>query len=131
LPEAISSPQVSGDAGLDPTTTTVSGYAFYEPAGLAYAPTGELYVADSQRNAVMRVGLDMKGEIGPTSSIQRIVGDGAGRWVPDLGESFPGKQLPLNRNPSTEGVSTPPGLGWDASEQRIARCQSRRPSPRT
>ena len=96
-PEAISSPQGSGDAGLDPTTTSVSGYSFYEPAGLAYAPTGELYVADSQRNAVMRVGLDMNGEIGPTSSIQHVVGDGAGRWVPDLGESFPGTQFPVNQ----------------------------------
>jgi hypothetical protein len=37
----------------------------------------------------------------------------------------------VSGNPSTEGVSTSHGLGWHACEQRIARCQSRRPSPRT
>jgi RHS repeat-associated protein len=97
VPETISSPKGSGDPSLNPTGTAVANYQFYEPAGLAYAATGELYVADSARHAVMKLSVDANGEIGPTSVVKHVVGDGAGRWVPDLGESFPALQFPINQ----------------------------------
>ncbi len=98
-PEVISFPQQTGaELGLDPaTTTTVSGYYFYGPGGVAYAPSGELYLADTPRNAVYKLAVDLNGEIGPTSNISHVVGDGSGRWIPLLGESFPAVQFPINQ----------------------------------
>jgi YD repeat-containing protein len=97
-PQVISYPTTTGgDMGLEPTTTSVSGYQFYGPAGLAYTATGQLYVADAPRNAVYLLGVDTNGQISGSSSIKHVIGDGAGRWVPQLGDHFAGVQFPINQ----------------------------------
>lgn len=97
-PEVISFSQATGgDIGLDPKDRVLGIYRFYGPGGVAYSPAGALYVADSPRNAVFLVQPDANGEIGPTSAIDRVVGDGAGRYVPDAGTPFAGTDLPINQ----------------------------------
>ncbi len=97
--ETISYSQATGgDTGLNPQANeTLSGYAFYGPAGLAYGLSGELYVADAPRNAVYRVGPDASGEIGPASPIALAFGDGAGRYVTEAGSPYPGPKFPINQ----------------------------------
>ncbi len=98
-PETISFAQATGgDIGLDPAAgETLGNYAFYSPAGLAYGLAGELYVADTPRSAVYRVAPDSNGEISSASAIVRVVGDGAGRYVPQVGTPFNGIDLPINQ----------------------------------
>jgi hypothetical protein len=74
------------DIGLDPTPgDVVSNYTFYATAGVAMGLSGELYVADSARNAVYRVEPDSTGTIDTDSPIVRAFGDGAARFIPEVG----------------------------------------------
>jgi len=97
--ETISYSQATGgDIGLQPQPgETLSGYAFYGPAGLTYGLSGELYVADSPRNAVYRVGPDVNGEISSSSPITLAFGDGAARYVTEVGSPLQGSQFPINQ----------------------------------
>ena len=86
-----------GEKSLAPPTGTVLGnYRFFGPAGLAYTPSGQLYVADVARSAVYRVEPDAGGEIGPNSPIARIVGDGGGLYLTELGSVLPAPKFPIN-----------------------------------
>jgi RHS repeat-associated protein len=97
-PEVISFPQATGgDIGLDPAQNVLSQYRFYGPGGEAYTSSGALFVADAPRSAVYLVQPDVNGEIGPTSAIARALGDGAGRYVPDLGTPFSALDFPINQ----------------------------------
>jgi YD repeat-containing protein len=94
--EALSAPASSGNSALNPSGVSVSDYSFYGPAGVAYTPTGSLYVADTPANSIYMLSPDESGEIGPTSVISHVLADGAGRFAPEVGTSFPGVQFPVH-----------------------------------
>ena len=96
-----------GDIGLDPQAP-VSGVTFGEPHGLAFSPTGDLYVADRARNVVYDVHPLSTGQVGPASAVTRLVGDGAGRALAPLGYRYAGPRFsiaePIQVSVSADGT---------------------------
>jgi RHS repeat-associated protein len=87
--------QVSGgDVRLFPRTT-LSGVTFGDPRGMDFGMDGTLYVGDVQRNAVYAISPQVNGEVGPTSAVSLVAGDGTSNFLAPVGERQPGVKLAL------------------------------------
>jgi YD repeat-containing protein len=84
-----------GDVRLFPKSP-LSGVTFADPRGLAFAADGTLYVADVKRNEVYAIAPEPSGEIGPTSVVDAVIGDGTSSHLPPLGERYPGIKLTMS-----------------------------------
>ncbi|HEY6558770.1 MAG TPA: hypothetical protein VI072_15910 [Polyangiaceae bacterium] len=86
-PEAISAGQ-EGELSLDPHGEVVAGdFLFARPRGLAPAPGGGLYVADSGRQAILHLAPNPSGEVDADSPVTRLAGSGAVSFMAGLGRA--------------------------------------------
>ena len=108
----------AGDVRLFPRAP-LSGVTFADPRGMSFGPDGTLYVADTQRNVVYGLSPQSNGEVGPTSAVAPVVGDGSSNFLAPLGERGPGVKLairePLAITTGEDGtlmVITTYGVAW-------------------
>jgi len=73
----------------------LSGMSFADPRGLAFGADGTLYVADRSRNTVYAVSPDAAGNVGSTSHVEPVAGDGQGSYISSAGERQPGVRFSL------------------------------------
>jgi RHS repeat-associated protein len=107
-----------GDVRLFPRSP-LSGVTFADPRGMDFGADGTLYVADVQRNAVYALTPQSNGEVGPTSAVAPVVGDGTSNFLAPLGERGPGVKLvvrePLGITTAEDGtvmIITTYGVAW-------------------
>ncbi len=96
-----------GDIDLHPRAN-LGGVRFGAPHGLAFGPDGKLYLADFERNAVYAIAPDSGGEIGPTSAVSLVIGDGDAQVLPPLGVASPGERF---------SVRAPVGLSLSSANE--------------
>ncbi|MBL8611559.1 MAG: hypothetical protein JNL38_29715, partial [Myxococcales bacterium] len=96
-----------GDIDLHPRAN-LGGVRFAAPHGLAFGPDGKLYLADFERNAVYAIAPDSGGEIGPTSAVSLVIGDGDAQVLPPLGVASPGERF---------SVRAPVGLSLSSANE--------------
>ena len=94
-PVAMSLP-TGGDISLHPTAQ-LGGVTFGRPKGIAFSEEGTLYMADSQRHALYAIRPEMSGELGANSTVDLVLGDGAGSQAPPIGEPQPAETFSINQ----------------------------------
>ncbi|MES1178300.1 MAG: hypothetical protein ABUL62_28520, partial [Myxococcales bacterium] len=98
-------PASTGELGLDPHGAVLAkDFQFYHPSGLAAAYDGGLYVADDRRHAVYHLAPDDSGEVGATSPVTRILGNGQDTMASSIGRKTPGLETAI-RQPSVLAVA--------------------------
>ena len=68
---------------------------FGNPRGMTFRGDGALLLADARRNTVYAIEPQTNGEVGPTSPVRSIIGDGTSAFFAPLGERYPGERMSI------------------------------------
>jgi Dictyostelium (slime mold) repeat len=98
----------NGSPTIDPGAFTLGSLKFSQPRGLAFTPDGSLYITDRPRHVMFRVRPSANGTIAVSSSVERVLGDGAAQTGMPLGVHLPARDfalpLPLDVRLAPDGL---------------------------